>query len=299
VPISAELETADCLFCAPGTPAAQLFDDPPFAVLRCSGCGLVFVSPRIAAGRLGDVYDETYWRSPAPRDRGYADYRAEAARWLRTYRLRAKLLEGRLAPRSRIIDVGCAAGYFGQVMRAHGHEVWGIEPSSAIAGEALRRLGNDRVHPGTLADAPWPPGSFDLITLWDVVEHLPDPVAALGRARELLRPGGLLLIETQNVESRFARMLGRRWQHFKQAEHLWHFSPATLTRLLHVARFAPVETTARRAGKFVGLDFVAERSARLHPALATALRPLGKLPGAIYVNLFDELVAIARAAPEG
>jgi SAM-dependent methyltransferase len=184
-------------------------------------------------------------------------------------------------------------------MRARGHEVWGIEPSSAIAGDARRRLGDDRVHLGTLADAPWPPGSFDLITLWDVVEHLPDPVAALGRARELLRPGGLLLIETQNVESRFAHLLGRRWQHFKQAEHLWHFSPATLARLLRVAGFAPIEMTARRAGKFVGLDFVAERSARLHPVMATGLRPLGKLPGAIYVNLFDELVAIARAAPEG
>lgn len=298
MPTSAEgLEAASCLFCEAGTPTELMFADPPFAVVRCSGCGLVFVSPRIAADRLRDVYDHGYWSSPAPKDRGYANYRGDARNWLRTYRRRARVLDGRLAPDSRVLDVGCAAGYFCEVMAARGHRVAGIEPSAAIIDDARARLGPDRVHFGTLDDAPFPDSSFDLVTLWDVVEHLPTPIEALRTVRRLLRDDGLLLLETQNVESRFARILGRRWQHFKQAEHLWHFAPTTLRLLLDAAGFAEVELTARRAGKYVGLDFIAERAGRVHPALSSALAPLARLRAAPYVNLFDEMIVLARPRP--
>jgi 2-polyprenyl-3-methyl-5-hydroxy-6-metoxy-1,4-benzoquinol methylase len=308
MPARAELEEASCLFCPPGTPVTKRFDDPPFAVVECSRCGLVFVSPRVAADRLAEVYGERYWHSPEAKEYGYADYRAEAANWRRTYARRARVLDGKLKPGARVLDVGCAAGYFGALMRERGYDVWGLELSAPMVAEARGRLGADRVHHGTLADAPYEPSSFDLITFWDVVEHLPDPVGALRQARRLLnpeqgastaaRPGyashGLLLIETQNVESRFARLMGRRWQHFKQVEHLWHFSPATAGRLLDAAGFAPVSLTARRAGKHVGWDFVAERAGRVHPVLSKALAPLSRLPGAPYVNLFDEMIVLAR-----
>lgn len=299
MPTSAELEQATCPLCPPGTPAVERFADPPFAVVRCSGCGLVFVSPRIASEALGEVYGERYWSSPSPKDHGYADYRGEHRNWLRTYRRRARVLEGRLRPGARILDVGCAAGYFGEVMRERGYEVWGIEPSEAIVDEARARLGADRVHLGTLADAPYPEASFDLITLWDVVEHLPDPVGALRDARRLLAPTGLLLLETQNVESRFAWLLGRRWHHFKHAEHLWHFAPATIERLLAASGFEALELSGRRAGKYVGLDFVAERAGRVHPLLSRALAPLARLRIAPYVNLFDEMIVLARPLPAG
>jgi len=296
IPAGAELEQARCLFCPPGTPVSRRFDDPPFAVVECTGCGLVFVSPRIAADRLAEVYGERYWRSPEPKRYGYGDYRGEAENWRRTYERRARVLDGRLRPGARILDVGCAAGFFAQLMSERGFDVRGIELSAPMVAEARLRIGADRVHHGTLADAPYEEASFDLITLWDVVEHLPDPIGALRDARRLLGREGLLLIETQNVESRFARLLGRRWQHFKQLEHLWHFSPATARRLLGAAGFEPVEMTARRAGKHVGFDFVAERAGRLHPALARVLSPLGRLPGAPYVNLFDEMIVLAKPA---
>ncbi len=299
MPTSAELERAACPLCPPGTPTELRFTDPPFAVVRCGGCGLVFVSPRLAPERLGEVYDEGYWSSEAPKDRGYADYRGDHANWLRTYRRRARVLDGRIPAAAKILDVGCAAGYFGEVMRERGHEVWGIEPSAAIVGEARKRLGDEHVHLGTLDDAPYDKASFDLVTLWDVIEHVPDPGGALRTVHGLLKPGGLLLLETQNVESRFARLLGRRWQHFKQAEHLWHFSPSTITRLLGAGGFEPMALTARRAGKYVGLDFVAERAGRVHPLLSRVLAPLARLRAAPYVNLFDEMIVLARPLPNG
>ena len=287
---------AHCLFCSAGTAVERMFEDPPLAVVRCTGCGLVFVSPRVAANHLAEVYGEGYWRSPAAQHYGYTDYRANAADWLRTYRRRVEVLRGRLTPGARGLDVGCAAGYFCEVMRDEGFDVWGVEISAPIAEEARRRIGPQRIHLGTLEDVPHPEQSFDLIAFWDVVEHLPDPVAALREARRLLSPDGLLLIETQNVESRFARLTGRRWQHFKQVEHLWHFAPSTATRLLEAGGFELLELTARRAGKHVGFDFIAERAGRLHPLLSTALSPLGRLRIAPYVNLFDEMILLGRPA---
>ena len=294
LPPGAELEPAGCLFCPPGTPVRERFSDPPFAVVECTGCGLVFVSPRVSADRLPDVYGERYWQSPEAKAYGYADYRGEEANWRRTYARRARVLDGRLSPGARILDVGCAAGYFCELMRERGFDVRGVELSAPMAAEARARLGAERVHLGTIFDTPYEDASFDLVTFWDVVEHLPDPIAALREARLLLKPEGLLLIETQNVESRFARLMGRRWQHFKQVEHLWHFSPATAGRLLDAGGFAPVSLTAKRAGKHVGWDFIAERAGRVHPVLSKALSPLSRLPGAPYVNLFDEMILLAR-----
>jgi 2-polyprenyl-3-methyl-5-hydroxy-6-metoxy-1,4-benzoquinol methylase len=183
-------------------------------------------------------------------------------------------------------------------MRDEGYDAWGLELSAPIAEEARRRLGADRIHIGTLEDAPYQPAQFDLITFWDVVEHLPDPIDALRRAHRLLRPDGLILVETQNVESRFARLMGRRWQHFKQAEHLYHFSPSTVGRLLAAGGFEVEFLTARWAGKYVGLDFIAERAGKVHPALSAVLSPISRLHGvAPYVNLFDEMIVLGRPLP--
>lgn len=293
-PRGAALEEASCLFCPPGTPAKELFADPPFRVVRCRGCGLVFVTPRVAAADIAAVYGETYWRSPRARDFGFADYRADAPLWERTYRLRVKGLRGFAEPPGRVLDVGCAAGHFLAVMREQGFDVHGVELSGEMAAEAGRRLGAERVHVGTLEQAPFPERHFDVVSFWDVVEHLPQPIRALRRARELLKEDGLLVVETQNVESAFARLMGRRWHHFKQVEHLWHFSPATVARLLDAAGFTPVRLTSRRAGKHVSLAFIVERSGRVHPALPRLLAPLARLRAAPYVNLFDELVVLGR-----
>jgi 2-polyprenyl-3-methyl-5-hydroxy-6-metoxy-1,4-benzoquinol methylase len=297
LPEGAGLEDARCLFCPQPTAVDRVFDDPPFSVVRCQGCSLVFVSPRVAADQVARIYGADYWRSPAAKDYGYTDYRADAPHWLRTYRRRAQVLDGRVAPGGRILDIGCAAGFFLEVMREKGFDGWGLEVSAPIASEARRRLGEDRIAVGTLTDHPYPPGEFDLVSFWDVVEHLPDPVDALTRARQLLRPGGLLLVETQNIESRFAKVMGRRWQHFKQTEHLYHFSPSTVTRLLEASGFRVEYLTARWAGKYVGLDFIAERAGKVHPSLSRALAPISRFRRvAPYINLFDEMIVMARPA---
>jgi SAM-dependent methyltransferase len=297
-PLQGAAEVAQCQLCGSGERTLK-FADGPFRVLVCSGCGLVYVTPRLQGAWLTAVYDEGYWKSADPKARGYADYAREAALYLKTFRRRMRFVARLLPARARILDVGCAAGYFLRIAQQAGHDVFGVEPSPAIAGEAVAALGAGRVHTGTLDDAVpalgLHDGSFDLVTLWDVIEHIPDPQAVLRRARALLRPGGRLLLETQNVASRWARLLGRRWHHYKHQEHLYHFTPATIRRLLGDCGFLVREITADHAGKYVSFAFVAERAGRFGRLPGLLARPLCLLAGCnLYVNPRDEMIVVAE-----
>jgi SAM-dependent methyltransferase len=278
---------------------ALRFQDGPFQVVQCSGCGLVYVTPRLQGQALLDVYDEGYWKSKNPKQRGYADYARESALYLKTFRKRLALVSRWLPERARILDVGCAAGYFLRVMQQAGHDVHGVELSQAIAVEAVKALGADRVHIGLLDDAvvamDYQPRSFDLVTMWDVVEHVPEPQPVLRKLRELVKPGGRLLLETQNVASRWARLLGSRWHHYKHDEHLYHFTPDTIRRLLGDCGFRVLEIGSAYAGKYVSFGFLAERAARLGWFAGLLAKPLGLLRGAnLYVNPHDEIIVIAE-----
>lgn len=295
------IEVESCQVCG-GTQAREMFRDPPYRVLRCQDCSLVYVSPRHADDALHKIYGEDYWNSDSPKTRGYASYAEEAHLYLKTFRKRSRFVK-RFVPgqQLRVLDIGCAAGFFLQVMQEQGHEVRGIELSSDIAEHAVEALGADRVHVGTLETLLENPKtgferhSFDLITLWDVVEHVPDPQSFLRQARELLRPDGVLILETQNVDSRFARALGSRWQHFKHEEHLYHFNPSTIRTLLDQTAFELCHNTPAYGGKYVSFGFIAERASRIHKLFGLLCRPLNLLKRvSIYLNLKDEMVVVAR-----
>jgi 2-polyprenyl-3-methyl-5-hydroxy-6-metoxy-1,4-benzoquinol methylase len=285
----------DCGLC--GSAERDLkFQDGPFSVVTCRECGLTYVTPRLRdEALLSEVYDEGYWRSDAAKDRGYTDYRADEPLYLKTYRRRMSVVERHFDRPGRVLDVGCAAGFFLRVMRDAGWEVTGLEPSEAIRAQAQESLGKESVHGALLGEVELAPGSFDLVTMWDVVEHIPDAVAALREVRRLLAPGGKLLIETQNVDSRAAKVLGKRWQHYKHHEHIYHFNPRTIARLVGDAGFEILENRPWLGGKYVSMGFIAERAGKLHPVMSTLLSPLKLLSNSsVYVNLFDEMIVVAR-----
>jgi len=293
IPESAWTEVA-CGLCG-GRERRLKFEDGPFSVVTCSACDLTYVTPRLDPGALIDnVYNEGYWTSEAAKERGYTDYRSDEPLYLRTYRRRLKIVRRHFPRPGRVLDVGCAAGYFLRVMQEAGWSVTGLEPSDAIRPHAARLIGEDNVLAGLLGEADLEPGSFDLVTMWDVIEHIPDPVAAVKEVGSLLAPGGKFLIETQNVDSFAQKVLGKRWQHYKHAEHIYHFNPKTLRNVLQRAEFRILENTPWLGGKYVSLGFIAERAGRLHPILSTLLSPLSLFrKAALYVNLFDEMIVVS------
>ena len=242
--------TPDRAFGVPGT----------FTVAGCRRCGFLYQRPRVRDDALAACYPDHYPRHQEPSPRvpfkgsaariravryalatrlGYAAFAEPAAGALT--RLRARALGSRLRwscppwrGEGRYLDVGCGSGGSLGVARALGWTtVAGIE-IDAPAAEKARRFA-DELHAGPVESAPFAPGRFDLVTAFHVLEHLPDPVAAIARMLEWLAPGGLLVLEVPNAGGLGASVFGRAWSGLELPRHLWHFSPATLDALVRRA----------------------------------------------------------------
>ena len=285
----------DCGLC--GSDERELkFEDGPFSVVTCKRCDLTYVTPRLNdASLIEEVYNESYWSSDAAKVHGYTDYRADEPLYRKTYQRRLAVVRRHFKDPGRVLDVGCAAGFFLSVMQGEGWDVLGLEPSDAIRARAAELLGPNHVQAGLLGQVELADDSFDLVSMWDVIEHIPDPVAAAREVRRILKPDGRFLIETQNVNSRAAKVLGKRWQHYKHAEHIYHFNPKTIGDILERAGFEILENKPWLGGKYVSMNFIAERAGRLHPVFSTLLSPLKLVSSkSVYVNLFDEMIVVAR-----
>jgi SAM-dependent methyltransferase len=155
---------------------------------------------------------------------------------VRIFRRRRVRKIQRFVPNGRILDIGCGRGITLSLLREGGWETFGTEISETAASHARTLLG-DSVFVGDLLAAPWPESSFDVVSIWHVLEHLPDPSAVLGKCRELLRPGGVLVVAVPNFESLQARLTGRHWFHLDVPRHYWHFGTGVLRGLLEKEGF--------------------------------------------------------------
>lgn len=187
---------------------------------------MVFLSPIPTSEELQTIYQADYYDSW-----GLAADEGESTRAMKhaTFSNRIKKISARLRPHN-VLDVGCATGFFLEAATQEGWTVFGVELSKYAAATAKKKFG-ERIFNGTLEDAHYADNAFDLVTLSDLLEHIPCPQDFLGEVRRILTQDGLLMIVTPDVSSLTARLMGSRWSHYK-AEHLHYFSPRTITRLL-------------------------------------------------------------------
>jgi len=207
----------------------------PFAVIECPGCEYGLTIPQLSDEALAAFYPAEYYEEFYEHSGGAgggllhrlrALFRRRSAE--RRYRREPYLLGG-VVP-GRMLDVGCGSGSLLERFAERGWETYGVDPSNSAVAAAARR--GARVHQGTLRDQPWEPGSFQLVTFEHSLEHIGDPIDALRRARELLAPGGLLLVIVPNWACWQRRLLFRnRWFPLDLPRHQQHFSPRALERL--------------------------------------------------------------------
>jgi SAM-dependent methyltransferase len=256
-------------------------------MVRCTSCGLHYVRPRLKWELILEGYrggtDENFVSQIAFRER--------------TFRKSLDKLERMARPAGkRVLDVGAAGGSFLAAARERGYEPHGCEPSTWMCRFAREHYGLE-LFPGTLFDVPLQPGTVDLLTLWDVIEHTPDPQAVLRRAHELLAPDGVLAMSYPDYGSLAARLLGSRWP-FLLTVHLYYFTPATMTALLRRTGFEPLGYTPHL--QTLELGYVAQRAAPYLGPLAGAvtgpLRVLGlrRLPFQYWVG---QTMVVARKTP--
>jgi len=207
-----------------------------YTLVRCQGCGLIYVSPMPTAAELAAHYqDAGYFEGDA--QQGYRDYAAmeKALRPLFERRLRA--LAQQFPQRGRLLDYGCAAGYFLAMAAADGWQVQGVELATEMAQQAAARSGALVVT--TLDELPDAP--FDVITLWEVIEHLPQPAATMQALAARLRPGGMVMLSTPNTAHWQAVREPQRWGGYRPPSHLTFLTPDTLARIMQAAGLQRVQ----------------------------------------------------------
>jgi 2-polyprenyl-3-methyl-5-hydroxy-6-metoxy-1,4-benzoquinol methylase len=251
-------------------------------VVECRQCGLVYTSPRQDALALADGYAEV----------ADVDYASEdSSRSINSYFCLNTL--SRFVPAGRLLDVGCAAGYFLNAARLR-YEVQGVELSRAAVAYARERLALNVFH-GTLEAAALSDDSFDVVTLIDVIEHLDNPRQTLRDIWRILKPGGLLYIVTPDVSSNVARLLGSKWWGLRPA-HVYYFSPKTLTALLNKTGFEPCLTQSY--GRVFRCAYWFSRlrsySGFLIRCLGYFIRRFKIQHKLVYLNTFDSIECCAR-----
>jgi SAM-dependent methyltransferase len=183
-----------------------------------------------------------------------------------------------------------------EIATNHGWDAWGVEPSRWAVDEAHKQ--SLHVVQGTLETADLPEAHFDVVTMWDVVEHLTDPRRALQQVHRLLKPGGVVVLHTIDVDSGFARLMGARWPWLMEM-HTYYFSRRTLRAMLERCGFHVVSD--RPQGRYLRLGYLMNRVGALIPFvgrpaewLVTRLDWRGL---AVRVNLGDLFTVYARKDP--
>lgn len=216
-------------------PTTDRFGTALSDIARCEHCGHMQLARFPEAAELEGAYAEAE----------SLDYVEEEAGQRATAQKALEQIE-RHQPRGAILDLGCWVGFLLSEAERRGWRATGIEPSEFASAFARERLGLD-VRTDDLFDADLPAGAFDAVTLGDVIEHLPDPGAALDRVAELLAPGGVLWMALPDAGSRLARVMGRRWWSVIPT-HVQYFTRASLTRLLEGHGYEVLEvSTAPKA----------------------------------------------------
>jgi len=266
-------------------PTTDRFGTALAAVVRCTSCGHMQLERFPDRAALAEAY----------REAESADYIEEEAGQRATARAVLARIEAHRDP-GALLDLGCWVGFLLAEARERGWQIVGVEPSEFASAYARDRLGLD-VRTAELFTADLPGDGFDAVVMSDVIEHLPDPGAALDQVRDLLAPGGVLALALPDAGSRAARALGRRWWSVIPT-HVQYFTRASLRTLLERHGFDAVEigtqpktfSVAYYLGRLGGYSPAAER------ALVGAARRAGVAARPWTPDFRDRMLVIATVA---
>jgi 2-polyprenyl-3-methyl-5-hydroxy-6-metoxy-1,4-benzoquinol methylase len=253
-------------------------------IVQCRRCGLVYTNPRLEELEIVDTYE-------AVEDPLYVEEREGR---VLTFQRHLEPLESITGPPDGrpLLDVGCYTGVFVEIAAHHGWDAWGVEPSRWAVGQAHAQ--GLHVVQGTLDTADLPEEHFDVVTMWDVIEHVTDPRGALERVNRLLKPGGVVVVHTIDIDSLFARVMGARWPWLMEM-HIYYFSRHTLRAMLGKCGFEVLSD--RPQGRYLRLGYLMNRVRALAPLVGRpaewVVTQLGLRGVAVPIDLGDLFTAYA------
>lgn len=225
-------------------------------IVQCNHCGFVYANPRWSPDDILEAYtaveDETYVAERLGREL--------------TFQKHLQAMEKYTGPGNgrALLDIGAYIGVFVEVACANDWQAAGVEPS-AWAARLAQNHGLNVIH-GTQDSPQLLNQQFDVITMWDVIEHVPDPSAEMAKAYQKLKPGGWLVIHTMDIDSLMARLLGARWPWLMDM-HIHYFTQRTMAQMLEKNGFQVVWSGAQ--GRYLRLSYVASRLRAFNKSIGT------------------------------
>jgi SAM-dependent methyltransferase len=279
---------------------------PGFSILRCADCSAKRTWPEVPDAEIERWYPQEYYGENNER---FNPLMEQLTRWFARRRAH-QFARGR--PPGKVLDVGCGRGTLLAGFKELGWQAQGVELSEHAAVSARERFGLD-VFVGSLADAPFARGSFDLVIFWHTLEHFRRPDEVLAAARRFMKDDehARLVVAVPNADSMQANMFGPAWFHYDVPRHYHHFGPTALDRLLQRTGFARdgavahlnleqnpygvLQSMFNRAGFDENqlYSMLKTKSARMHaarPPMSAVLGHLALLPAAAPASLALALV---------
>jgi len=203
------------------------------SLVECNKCSLVYLNPRVRQ----DLILESYASTVDPQFVRQNQHRISTFSRSITYLVNKHGIKAN--EQTKVLDVGCASGAFPKAAADAGFSVIGVEPSKWLSEQGRINYKLD-IRTGILSDHNFPSSNFDLVTLWDVIEHLTDPTEVITDIHRLLKPSGLLVVNYPDYASWARRILGYKWPFFLNV-HLIYFTPKTITKFLEDRGFEVLE----------------------------------------------------------
>ena len=244
-----------------------------FYIVACGDCGMLRVDPRPTLETIGRYYGSTYsWKADEPVRGLLARAIHGVEHWYRFHLLRYQTRKMRrfthARPGAEILDIGCGSGDRLLVYQRMGYSAYGVEISQS-ADYARDHL-NLRVRRGTLLEAHYEDNQFDVVTLYNVLEHLHDPEAELAEIHRILKPGGAIVVDVPNRDCLQMKWFGERWSAFDVPRDLHYWNPAGLKQVLERRSFE--------------IDRVDQWTNWLHPPMIVLTLAPGLDPRLVWAN---------------
>lgn len=282
-----------CPFCKNST-AKTIYKTKKYSLVSCANCSLAYLTPMPTSGQIKKIYQQDYFKNDKDLTGGYSDYQSMEKVLEKESRRRIKFIKT-FTNKNKLLDLGCGLGTFLEVARKADFNVSGNDISS-YAQEEVKDGSKIPFYPGEVSKANLPKESFDIITAWDVFEHIPQVNQTAKTVYKSLKPGGYLFLSTPNIKSWDSRLLKKYWYGYKKIpEHLVFFSPASIKKILEKNGFNLI--AIKTWGFERDLNFLAKKASIYIPGVDKILGPVMDLLRIKNKSLFlplTDMMVVAR-----
>ncbi len=196
-------------------------------IFACKNCKVEFMEPQLNDVEITELYSEQYYKSWGIS--GDLENKISRQMKIDTFLLRLNLIQKKITS-GKVLDIGCATGFFLEAAQTLGYEPFGVELSEYSSTVAKKKFGNENIFHGKLEDCTFALNSFNVITMFDLLEHVRIPSHTLAQASRLLANDGIIVITTPDNSSFSNKLMGKKWTHYKK-EHFYYFDYHSLHHL--------------------------------------------------------------------